>query len=102
MSMAPRPRAIHVHIESLVLRGFTHIDQAAMTTALQNALTHELNSTGTFGSSDLQRVHTAVTLPARCGMEHLGGALGQTLAAVIGEAGAPEVRRESSAGDAHG
>lgn len=102
MSMAPKPRAIHMHIESLVLRGFTHIDQAAMTTALHDALTYELNATQTFGSCDLQRVQTVVSLPERCGMEHLGGALGQTLAAVIGEAGAPEVRRDSSAGDAHG
>lgn len=82
-SKAPIP-AIHLHIDRLVVRGLPDINAAALSAALTEALRRELSSTQSLHSLALPFAHTTVTLPARCNGEQLGGALAQTLAAVVG------------------
>ena len=93
MSIEPKARAMHLHIDRLVLHGFTQIDAAALTATLQDALGRELNPAPTWNHVSLPRAQAFVSLPARCGTEQLGAALGQTLAAVI---------RGSFGGETHG
>jgi hypothetical protein len=93
MSIDPKARAIHLHIDQLVLHGFTQIDAAALSGALKHALGRELNLSPTWNHAARPHAQATVRLPERCGSERLGGSLGQALAGVI---------RGSCGGDTHG
>lgn len=103
MSIEPKARAMHMHIDRLVLHGFTQIDAAALTAALQDALTRELNPAPKLNNAALPRVQTTVTLSAPCGMEQLGGALAQAIAGIVGvHQPAASPRRDTPQGGHHG
>lgn len=82
MITTPKPGAIHLHIDNLVLRGFTHVDEAALTSALQEALSHELSSAPALHDGNLSSVRTSVTLPAHYNAHTLGSVLAQSLAGI--------------------
>jgi hypothetical protein len=88
MSGDTRTPTINLHIESLVLRGFDRLDPAALSTALQEALTRELGSVTTLRDLELPQVRATVNLPERFGVEHLGGALAETLSGIAGSSDA--------------
>lgn len=84
--MSVKAAAIHLHIESLVVRGFAHIDEFGLSAALHEALQRELHAAPSLHDTVLPRAHAAITLPARCGAEQLGGALAHALAGVVRDA----------------
>lgn len=106
MSTTPKPRAIHMHIDELVLRGFNHIDAAALSAALEEALSRELRSAPALRDADLPRIRAAITLPAHYGAAQLGGVLAQTLAGIAGAGVAPatakQARQDTPYGNHHG
>src|SRR3990172_5369558 len=103
MNTAIKPRAIHLHIDNLVLHGFARIDETALTAALHEALSRELRAAPALRDADLPRIRAAVTLPARYGAEQLGGALAQTLAGIAGAGEAPiPARQDIAHGERHG
>lgn len=82
MSTTPKPRAIHLHIDNLVLRGFTQINEAALTAALQEALSHELRSAPALRDASLPSIRASITLPAHYNAHTLGSALAQSLTGI--------------------
>jgi len=103
MNAAIKPRAIHLHIDSLSLRGFDHLDPAALTAALHEALQRELLVMPVPGGDVQPRLHTALTLPAPCSAEQLGSGLARSLAAIVGGHHAPTPRHADAAhGERHG
>ncbi len=82
MNTAANPGAIHLHIDSLVLRGFAHINEAALSTALQQALSRELCSVSGLQDVDLRHVRTSVTLPERYNATTVGGVLAKSLSGI--------------------
>jgi hypothetical protein len=94
---------IHLHIESLVVRGLAPMDESALSAALQEALRCELRSIPSLHNAALPRAQAALTLPVRCGAQQLGGVLAQALAGVIGsgETASP-APDDISQGDRHG
>ena len=82
MNTRPKPRAIHLHIDKLVLRGFTPINEAALTAALQEALSHELRSAPALHDASLSTIRASVTLPAHYNAHTLGRVLAQSLTGI--------------------
>ncbi|MDO8597876.1 MAG: hypothetical protein Q7R45_14795, partial [Sulfuricaulis sp.] len=76
------PRAIHFHIDKLVLRGFTSINEAALTAALQEALSHELRSAPALRNASLSTIRASVTLPSHYNAHTLGRVLAQSLTGI--------------------
>ena len=74
-----KPAAIHLHIDKLVLSGFSHINEAALTTALHETLSRELLSTQSLGDANLSNIRTSITLPARYDSHTLGSALANSI-----------------------
>jgi hypothetical protein len=81
--MSVNSAAIHVHIESLVVRGLGRISESALSAALHQALRRELRSMPALSHAVLPRADTAVTLAAGCSAEQLGGALARALGGII-------------------
>ena len=82
MNTMPKPGAIHLHIDRLVLRGFTQLNEAALTAALHEALSHELRSAPALRDASLPTVRASVTLPAHYTAQTLGSALAQSLTGI--------------------
>ena len=82
MNTTPKPRAIHLHIDELMLRGFTQINEAALTSALQEALSHELRSAPDLRDASLSSIRASVTLPSNYNAHTLGSALAQSLTGI--------------------
>ena len=78
----PKPGAIHLHIDQLVLHGFTQINEAALTAALHEALSHELRSASALRDANLSNIHASITLPAHYNAHTLGSALAQSLTGI--------------------
>ncbi len=76
-------RDIFLNIDTIVLRGFNHVDRHALAEALQQALAEQLSSNHELSATDLTRVRTNITLPASFGTEQLGQTLGQGLSGII-------------------
>jgi len=74
------PAAIHLHIDTLMLRGFERIDAAAVSAALHDALQRELSSLVTARGAAHARMHANIHLPAGFDASGLGRALAHTLA----------------------
>lgn len=101
--MNSKAPVIQLHIEKLVLRGFDHINEAALGAALQDALARELSSAPILRDADLFRASAAVTLPAGYASEQLGGALAQAIAGIVGARDTPaQPQHDRSRGDGHG
>lgn len=82
MNTMPKPGAIHLHIDKLVLHGFTQINEAALSAALHDALSHELLSAPTLSDANLHTARASVTLPAHYNAHTLGNALAQSLSEI--------------------
>lgn len=82
MNTMPKPSAIHLHIDNLVLRGFTQINEAALTAALHEALSHELLSAPALRDASLSTIRASITLPAHYNAYTLGSALAQALTGI--------------------
>jgi len=82
MKTTPKPRAIHLHIDELVLRGFTQINEAALTAALQQALSHELRAVPALCDASLPSIRASISLPAQYNAHTLGSALAQSLTGI--------------------
>lgn len=82
MNTTPKPGAIHLHIDQLVLRGFTQINEAALSAALQEALSHELRSAPTLRDANLSNARASISLPAHYDAQGLGTALAQSLTGI--------------------
>jgi len=86
MNTTPKPCAIHLHIENLMLRGFTRIDEAAFTAALQEALntelSDELRSAPALQDANLPSIRASVTLPANYNAHTLGSVLARSLTGI--------------------
>lgn len=80
MNTAPKPAAINLHIDKLVLHGFDRINEAALTTALHEALSRELLAAPALHDTTVHRAQTTITLPARHDAHSLGNSLAQSLA----------------------
>lgn len=103
MNTTAKPHAIHLHIDSVVLRGFGHLDVAALTAALHEALSRELRSTPALRDTAAPHVRAAVALPTHCDAAQLGGVLARTLAAIAGAEAEPRPTRKGvSHGERHG
>lgn len=80
---------IHLHIDTLVLRGFTGLDTEALTAALHDALSAELRTLAAVPRDiDLSRAQASVDLPQGAGGAHLSGALAQALSGIVQGLGA--------------
>ena len=79
MSNNPKPGAIHLHIDHLVLSGFTQINEAALTAALHETLSRELLSVQALGDASLSNIRTSVSLPAHYSASTLGSALANSI-----------------------
>jgi len=73
------PAAIHLHIDTLVLRDFERIDAAAVSAALHEALRRELSALVTARGTAHARMHANIHLPAEFDASGLGRALARTL-----------------------
>lgn len=82
MNTMPKPGAIHLHIDNLVLHGFTHLNEAALTAALHEALSHELCSAPALRVASLPTVRASISLPAQYNAHTLGNALAQSLTGI--------------------
>ena len=82
MNTTPKPSAIHLHIDNLVLRGFTGINEAALTAALHEALSHELCAAPALRDASLPNIHASISLPAQYNAHTLGNALAQSLTGI--------------------
>lgn len=82
MNTMPKPGAIHLHIDNLVLRGFSQINEAALSAALQEALSHELRSAPALRDASLSTVRASISLPAQYNAHTLGSALAQSLTGI--------------------
>ena len=89
MNTMPKPGAIHLHIDNLVLRGFSQINEAALSAALQEALSHELRSAPALRDASLSTIRASVTLPAHYNAHTLSSALAQSLTEIACSDGAP-------------
>lgn len=88
MNAMPKPREINLHIDKLVLRGFTQINEAALTAALHEALSQGLLSAPALRDANLSNIRTSVTLPAHYNSHILGSALAQSLTGIACSGGA--------------
>lgn len=82
MNTMQKPGAIHLHIDKLVLHGFTQINEAALSAAVHEALSQELLSAPTLSDANLPTVRASVTLPAHYNARALGSALAQSLSGI--------------------
>ena len=80
MNTPPKPGAIHLHIDKLVLSGFSHINEAALTAALHETLVRELLSAQSLYDTNLSNIRTNVSLPAHYSASTLGSTLARSLA----------------------
>ncbi len=92
MSTQDKPGDIHLHIESLVLQGFSGLDAAGLTAALQDALTTELSTlSAPWQRASVRRAYGDIVLPASLqgqgGSQQLSLALAQALREIIHDAG---------------
>ena len=76
-------RNIFLNIDTIVLRGFNHVDRHALAEALQQALVEQLSSNQELSATDLKRVRTNITLPTSFGAEQLGQTLGKSLSGIV-------------------
>lgn len=84
MRTIAEPSDIHLHIDSLVLEGFTGIDATALTHALHESLMKELSAlTGTWQNAEVSRARQAITLPAHAGSPQLSMALAKAIRAIV-------------------
>ncbi len=82
MSTMPKPGAIHLHIDRLVLHGFTQINEAALSAALHEALSRELHAVPTLRDANLSNARASISLPAQYNAHTLGNALAQSLSGI--------------------
>lgn len=82
MNTTPKPGAIHLHIDNLVLRGFTQINEAALSAALHEALSHELRAAPALHDASLSNVRADISLPAQYDAHTLGSTLAQSLTGI--------------------
>lgn len=93
MNTAAKPAAINLHIDKLVLHGFAQINEAALTSALHDALTRELLAAPALHDTTLHRAQTTITLPAHHDAHSLGNTLAQSLAQTCTGAAEPRGAR---------
>ncbi|WP_018078751.1 hypothetical protein [Thiobacillus denitrificans] len=82
MNTMPKPGAIHLHIDNLVLRGFTQVNEAALSAALHEALSRELCAAPALRDASLHTARASITLPAHYNAHTLGSALAQSLSGI--------------------
>jgi hypothetical protein len=82
MNTSPRSGAINLHIDKIVLHGFTRINEAAWSSALQAALGRELRAALALRDANYPTVHASVTLPAHYNAQTLGSALALSLTGI--------------------
>ncbi len=87
-------RNIYLNIDTIVLRGFNHVDRHALAEALQQALVEQLSLNQELSATDLTRVRTNITLPTSFGTKQLGQTLGKSLSGIV-------VNNESATNSAH-
>ncbi len=88
MNTAAKPGDIHLHIDTLVLRGFDGINKDALMAALHAALRTELSTLAALPrNGDISRAHTTVNLADGAGNAQLSAALAQTLSGMVRAAG---------------
>ena len=82
MNTMPKPGAIHLQIDNLGLRGFTQINEATFSAALQEVLSHELRAAPALRDVNLSSVSTSVTLPSHYSAHTLGSVLAQSISGI--------------------
>jgi len=82
MNTTPKPSAINLHIDKVVLHGFTRVDEAALSAALQEALSLELRAALALRDANFSFIRASVTLPTHYNAQTLGSALAQSLAGI--------------------
>ncbi|CAG0950989.1 hypothetical protein BURK2_00197 [Burkholderiales bacterium] len=80
MNTVAKPATINLHIDKLVLRGFDRINEATLSAALQEALSHELLAAPALHDTAVHRAQTTITLPPHHDAQAVGSALAQSLA----------------------
>ncbi|CAG0950911.1 hypothetical protein BURK2_00193 [Burkholderiales bacterium] len=78
MNPTPKASTINLHIDKLVLHGFSQINEAALTSALQEALSRELLAAPALHDTTMHRAQTNIMLPPRHDAHSLGNTLAQT------------------------
>lgn len=94
-------RSLHLHIESVIVQGFSNITGPALNRALEDGLRSELHGLQLLGNSTTGEVHTNINLPVGYRADHLGGTLAKSLATIM-SGGSVEESGHSSGGHGRG